>query len=264
MKPAFAVAQAGRCDAGPAALTSTPPPSMPPSAACGPARRPRQARARRGSHGGKTDRPHVADPAIAELRGRVEALRTSRPPLLRRGPSADADTTRAAEGRDRDPARRPAVTDGSVSGQRTPSRKSGKPRARAAPANRRHWRQLRHGAIGIAARLSAALESGQPFAGDLGLLTALAQNDPGSPSWCGSSASRKPASPRGSLARRRRQGSPGRRPRRRFLRRTPARRSRPLCQLRRVGPMSAATRSRPLARAEPASMAAISPRRWNW
>ena len=134
------------------------------------------------------------DPAIAELRSRVESAASSgRPPAAapaparpqRRTGNAEAEKEIAvADARDRGPARRAL--------DRRSTRPSPRQRDQAKSAERPRWRapgergggeQKALGAarasavIGVAARLSAALDAGLPFAADLGLLTPLVQGD---------------------------------------------------------------------------------------
>ena len=117
------------------------------------------------------------DPAIAELRRKVEALESK--------PQPEADTsalkadTLGAEIRDRRPARGPAVArpdrrrpeglgrqgDGGRDGQRHADEQKALAAARGSAV------------IGVAARISAALTAGLPFATDLALLRPLARGD---------------------------------------------------------------------------------------
>jgi len=106
----------------------------------------------------QADRPAVPNAQLAELRAKIEALENRPVPPPAATPNADADrelTALKAE----IAALRSALAD------LTTRNAGGEEKARAAAV------------IGIAARLSAALEQGQPFASDLNLLAVLAQND---------------------------------------------------------------------------------------
>jgi uroporphyrinogen-III synthase len=96
----------------------------------------------------QADRPPTSDPAIADLRGKIEALE--------KRPVANPDT-------DKDIA---ALKD-EIAGLRNVSGAEQKAVAAARAS----------AVIGIAARLSAALDSGLPFAADLALLAPLAKDD---------------------------------------------------------------------------------------
>jgi uroporphyrinogen-III synthase len=128
----------------------------------------------------QADRPHIADPALAELRGRVEALENK--------PAAvPAPTTPNAEAdKDLAPLKAEIATlraalqslDGTVAGQKDAIEKIGQAASASGANEQKAVAAARASAvIGIAARLSAALESGLPFATDLGLLVPLIQID---------------------------------------------------------------------------------------
>ena len=124
----------------------------------------------------QADRPQTSDPAVAELRGRVEALE-SKPPSAPPGaapaaPSAEADKDIAALKAEIASLRTALQSlDGSVDKIKAAATASGAGEQKAVAAARAS------AAIGIAARLNTALQSGQPFAGDLALLAPLAQGD---------------------------------------------------------------------------------------
>ena len=110
----------------------------------------------------QADRGTTSDPGVAELRGRIAALEAH--------PAAAADTEKDAALKadfqklrdDMAAAADKAKTDAAALG-------SGEQKALAAARA--------SAVIGIAARLSAALDSGLPFATDLGLLAPLAKDD---------------------------------------------------------------------------------------
>jgi hypothetical protein len=133
----------------------------------------------------QADRPHVADPALAELRGRVEALESK--PAAAPAPATPPATPSAEADKDLAPLRAEIATlratlqllDGTVAGHKDAIEKirqaasaSGADEHKAVAAARAST------VLGVAARLSAALESGLPFAADLGLLAPLIQGDP--------------------------------------------------------------------------------------
>jgi uroporphyrinogen-III synthase len=126
------------------------------------------------------ERPAGSDPAVAELRGRVEALegRPAAPPTTAT-PSPEADKEMAV-------LRAEIVTlhtalqalDQSVTGQREQTKALGDALgARNAGEQKALVAARASAVIGVAARLSAALDSGLPFATDLTLLAPLAQGD---------------------------------------------------------------------------------------
>jgi len=126
------------------------------------------------------EKPAGSDPAVAELRGRVEALegRPAAPPTTAT-PSPEADKEMAV-------LRAEIVTlhtalqalDQSVTGQREQTKALGDALgARNAGEQKALVAARASAVIGVAARLSAALDSGLPFATDLTLLAPLAQGD---------------------------------------------------------------------------------------
>ena len=219
----------------------------------GPPRRSRQARARAVGHRRTSARPSAPDPADRRAARKADARR-GRPPAsppnrrharaaapLRQPLASRAHRHREGHGQRCDSRSRRCARPCRRSTRRWPARRT---RRRSASRPRR-WRRRRtrsdgageqkalaaargSAVIGVAARLSAALEAGLPFATDLGLLTPLAQGDAKlgeiiaalQPIAATGVASR--ASARRRLSRRR-QGRPGRRSRRQFLRRAAAR-----------------------------------------
>ena len=126
------------------------------------------------------EKPNGSDPAVAELRGRVEALegRPAAAPADAK-PSAEAEKEMAV-------LRAEIVTlhtalqalDQSVTGQREQTKALGDALgARNAGEQKALVAARASAVIGVAARLSAALDSGLPFATDLTLLAPLAQGD---------------------------------------------------------------------------------------
>ena len=129
----------------------------------------------------QADRPHVADPALAELRGRVEALE-NKPAAVQPRPA----TPNAEADKDLAPLKAEIATlraalqslDGTVAGQKDAIEKIGQAASASGADKQKAVAAARASAvIGIAARLSAALESGLPFAADLGLLAPLISRD---------------------------------------------------------------------------------------
>jgi uroporphyrinogen-III synthase len=128
----------------------------------------------------QADRPHVADPALVELRGRIEALENR--PASAPAPAAP----NAGADRDLAPLKAEIATlraalqslDGTVTGHKDAIEKI-RQAASASGADRQNAVVAARASamIGIAARLSAALESGLPFATDLALLAPLIQGD---------------------------------------------------------------------------------------
>jgi hypothetical protein len=126
------------------------------------------------------EKPTGSDPAVAELRTRVEALEgrpAASPPTGM--PAADADKEMAV-------LRAEIVTlhtalqalDQSVTGQREQTKALGDALgARTAGEQKALVAARASAVIGVAARLSSALDSGLPFAADLTLLAPLAQGD---------------------------------------------------------------------------------------
>ncbi len=132
----------------------------------------------------QADRPHVADPALAELRGRIETLENK--PAAGPAPAPTPATPNAEADKDLAPLKAEIATlraalqslDGTVAGQKDAIEKT-RQAASASGADKQKAMAAAGASavIGIAARLSAALESGRPFAADLGLLTPLIQGD---------------------------------------------------------------------------------------
>jgi uroporphyrinogen-III synthase len=128
----------------------------------------------------QADRPHVADPAVAELRGRIEALENK--PAAAPAPA----TPNAEADKDLAPLKAEIATlhaalqslDGAVAGQKDAIEKIRQAASASGADEQKAVAAARASAvIGIAARLSAALEPGLPFAADLGLLAPLIQGD---------------------------------------------------------------------------------------
>ena len=125
----------------------------------------------------QADRPQTADPAIAELRGRIDTLESK---LSNASPPA-ASTAPSAEAVDKDL----ASLRTEIAGLRTSLQSLGgsvdqiKAAASASStADQKAVATARASAvIGVAARLGAALDAGQPFANELALLAPLAQGD---------------------------------------------------------------------------------------
>ncbi|HEV3489088.1 MAG TPA: uroporphyrinogen-III synthase [Reyranella sp.] len=126
------------------------------------------------------EKPTGSDPAVAELRGRVEALE-GRPAAAPTAapPSPEADKEMAVL-RAEIATLRTALQalDQSVTGQREQTKALGDALgARNASEQKALVAARASAVIGVAARLSAALDSGLPFATDLTLLAPLAQGD---------------------------------------------------------------------------------------
>ena len=172
------------------------------------------------------EKPAGSDPAVAELRGRVEALErpAGRPRPTDRGAVAPKPTRRSRCCRPRSrpctpPCRRSTRAS---TGQREQTKALGDALAARNAGEQKALVAARASAvIGVAARLSAALDSGLPFATDLALLAPLAQGD----AKLGEiAASLQPYAQAGVASRAAlaasfpadRQGGPGRRRRRRF------------------------------------------------
>jgi hypothetical protein len=125
----------------------------------------------------QADRPQTADPAIAELRSRIDTLESK---LSNASPPA-ASTAPSAEAIDKDL----ASLRTEIAGLRTSLQSLGgsvdqiKAAASASStADQKAVATARASAvIGVAARLGAALDAGQPFANELALLAPLAQGD---------------------------------------------------------------------------------------
>lgn len=104
----------------------------------------------------QADRPAINDSAIAELRTKIEALENKPPSTAPANPETDKEL---------------AALKAEVAALRDAAQ-------RAAGGEQKALAAARASAlIGIAARLSAALDQGLPFAADLGLLSSLAQGD---------------------------------------------------------------------------------------
>ncbi|MEI6203069.1 MAG: uroporphyrinogen-III synthase [Enhydrobacter sp.] len=112
----------------------------------------------------QADRGSVSDPAIAELRGRITGLESR--------PAVTLDTEKDVA------ALKGEIT--KLQGAMTEAADKAKADASAlSSGEQKALAAARASAvIGIAARLSAALDSGLPFATDLGLLAPLAKDDP--------------------------------------------------------------------------------------
>ncbi len=126
------------------------------------------------------EKPSGSDPSVAELRGRVEALEGR--------PAAAPTATTPSPETDKEMALlRAEITtlhtalqalDQSVTGQREQTKALGDALgARNASEQKALVAARASAVIGVAARLSAALDSGLPFATDLTLLAPLAQGD---------------------------------------------------------------------------------------
>ena len=116
----------------------------------------------------QADRPNVADPALAELRGRIEALEGKPAPNATPGTEADLAPLKSEIASLRSALQ---SLDGSVENIKAATSASG-------TANQKAVASARASAvIGVAARLSAALDAGRPFAADLTLLQPLIQGD---------------------------------------------------------------------------------------
>jgi len=115
------------------------------------------------------NRPAIPDPAIAELRRKLEALEN------RPAPEADTGALKSEI-----VALRAALQslDQAVAGQKASVDKAAEAAQASASGEQKAIAAARGSAvIGIAARISAALVAGQPFANDLALLQPLAQGD---------------------------------------------------------------------------------------
>ena len=126
------------------------------------------------------ERPAASDPAVAELRAKVEALE-GRPAAAPSGAASTADAEKEMA------VLRAEITtlhtalqalDQTVTGQRDQTKTlSDAIGARNAGEQKALVAARASAVIGVAARLSAALDSGLPFAADLGLLAPLVQGD---------------------------------------------------------------------------------------
>jgi uroporphyrinogen-III synthase len=118
----------------------------------------------------QVDRPATPDPAIAELRHKLEGLEN-------KPAAAEADTSAL---KSEITALRAALQslDQTVAGQKAAVDKAAAAANASTTGEQKALAAARGSAvIGIAARISAALSAGQPFATDLGLLAPLAQGD---------------------------------------------------------------------------------------
>jgi uroporphyrinogen-III synthase len=133
------------------------------------------------------EKPPGSDPAVAELRSRVEALEgrpAAAPPT---GTPAAPPAMPAGEADKEIAVLRAEITtlhtalqalDQSVTGQREQTKALGEAMGTRNAGEQKALVAARASAvIGVAARLSAALDSGLPFAADLNLLAPLAQGD---------------------------------------------------------------------------------------
>jgi uroporphyrinogen-III synthase len=117
----------------------------------------------------QADRPTTSDPAIAELRRKLEALEN------RPAPEADTSSLKSEI-----VALRAALQalDQTVAGQKASVDKAAAAAQASVSGEQKAIAAARGSAvIGIAARISAGLTAGQPFAPDLSLLQPLAQGD---------------------------------------------------------------------------------------
>jgi uroporphyrinogen-III synthase len=134
------------------------------------------------------EKPTGSDPAVAELRSRVEALEgrpAAAPPTGT--PAAPPAAMPAGEADKEIAVLRAEITtlhtalqalDQSVTGQREQTKALGEAMGTRNAGEQKALVAARASAvIGVAARLSAALDSGLPFAADLNLLAPLAQGD---------------------------------------------------------------------------------------
>jgi uroporphyrinogen-III synthase len=132
----------------------------------------------------QADRPPAPDPAIAELRGRVDALESkpaAAPPAAPPAPQSAPAPAAPSPETDKDIAALKAeIADlhtalrtlgGSVDGIKAAATANGTANQKAVAGARAS------AVIGIAARLGAALETGKPFAADLALLQPFIQDD---------------------------------------------------------------------------------------
>jgi uroporphyrinogen-III synthase len=111
----------------------------------------------------QADRPAATDPALNELRARITALE-SRP--------SDADTVKEVGVLKSEIANLRKALDAAAAKAESDAKTLSTGEAKALAAARAS------ALIGIAARLSTALEQGQPFAADFALLAPFAQDDP--------------------------------------------------------------------------------------
>ena len=130
----------------------------------------------------------TSDPAIAELRGKIEALEKRPPPADNPVPSAappdtEAEKEIATVKREIESLRSALqALDQSVASQREQAREQAKSLSDAIGARGKGEQKTLEAArasavIGVAVRLSSALDLGLPFTQDLGLLASLSQGD---------------------------------------------------------------------------------------
>jgi uroporphyrinogen-III synthase len=122
----------------------------------------------------QADRPQTPDPAIAELKGRIETLENKPAPAAPApaAPSGESDKEVAALKEEIASLRTALQTlDGSVDKIKAAASANGAADQKAVAAARAS------AVVGVAARLSAALDGGQPFASTLALLPPLVQGD---------------------------------------------------------------------------------------
>jgi uroporphyrinogen-III synthase len=135
------------------------------------------------------DKPSTPDPAIAELRSKIEALENRPAPSAPVAPAAppapaapNPDTENEIAGLQRDIASlRTALQtlDQAVASQREQAKSlSDAVSARGSSEQKVQQAARAAAVVGVAARLSSALELGLPFAADLDLLAPLIQGDP--------------------------------------------------------------------------------------
>jgi uroporphyrinogen-III synthase len=133
------------------------------------------------------EKPAGSDPAVAELRSRVEALEGRPAAVPSTGTPAAPPAMPAGEADKEIAVLRAEITtlhtalqalDQSVTGQREQTKALGEAMGTRNASEQKALVAARASAvIGVAARLSAALDSGLPFAADLNLLAPLAQGD---------------------------------------------------------------------------------------
>jgi hypothetical protein len=110
----------------------------------------------------QADRPAATDPALNELRAKITALENRAP---------EADTVKEVVALKGEIAKLQKTIDDAAEKARSDAKAANSREAGALAAARAS------AVIGIAARLNAALDSGQPFAADLGLLAPFAEDD---------------------------------------------------------------------------------------
>jgi hypothetical protein len=138
----------------------------------------------------QTNRPATPDPAIAEMRARIDAIegKLTAGPVPVPAPAPSPNPSQAAPGAEVDlaPLKSEIATlrtalqslDGAMAGQKDALEKVKAAASASGAGEQKAVAAARASAvIGIAARLNAALTAGLPFAGDLALLAPLAQMD---------------------------------------------------------------------------------------